>query len=242
MKRRHDPKRAVCYVRVSTDKQDLGPKAQRAAIGAYARANGIKVLRWRSERLSGSTPPEKRPRFLLSLADIRDLKAGSYLIWKRDRFARGSVVMIAAMEDSIRKQGAELVSTDGITNGDSAEAELIRRILDAVAAYERQMVRIRTSHTAAVKRRRGEYLGGFCPFGWRHGGHGELIVVPEEAQAILMVHQLAKAGMRAPSIAKCLTRDGVRCRGRAWHTKTVARLLERKPVDRQAIQPYAYAR
>ena len=39
-----NPKRAVAYLRVSTDEQRLGPEAQRAAIAAWAVREGITVV------------------------------------------------------------------------------------------------------------------------------------------------------------------------------------------------------
>lgn len=36
-----DPKRAVAYLRVSTDEQRLGPEAQRAAIAAWGAREGV---------------------------------------------------------------------------------------------------------------------------------------------------------------------------------------------------------
>lgn len=224
--KRGDPKRAVAYVRVSTSQQDLGPKAQRAQLGAYARAAGIRIVRWRSEKCSGSRPPERRQRFLLALADLRELNAGTFLIWKRDRFMRGSVVRVAAAEASIEKQGAEIVSTDGISNGTSPEAELLRRIIDAVAHYERMMARVRTRQAILVKRRRGEYTGGPTPFGWRRHGK-KLEPHPEETQTLQMIHKLAGVGMRSTSIAHVLQKDGVRCRGMKWHARTISRVLAR---------------
>ena len=235
-KRAGDPKRAVGYVRISTSQQELGPKAQRHAIGVYAREHGIRVVRWRIDRCSGSRPPEKRQRFLLALHDLREVKAGVFLIWKRDRFARGSVVMIAAMEESIRKHGAELISTDGVTNGNGPEAELIRRILDAVSSYERMMIRIRTSAARLVRRRRDEYNGGPPPFGYRKfvKGHREdgrfiwgLEPEPSEANTLKLIHKMIAVGMKPYGIAEALRIDQVPCRGRHWHARTIARVVRR---------------
>ena len=38
--------KAVAYVRMSTDRQDLSPDAQRAAIERWAKGAGVKVVAW----------------------------------------------------------------------------------------------------------------------------------------------------------------------------------------------------
>lgn len=49
-KRTGDAKAAVGYLRVSTDEQNLGPEAQRAAILAWALRNGVTVVAWCSDQ------------------------------------------------------------------------------------------------------------------------------------------------------------------------------------------------
>src|SRR5260370_30004876 len=58
---------AVAYVRVSTEEQNLGPEAQRAAIGAWAERHGVRIAATFEDRLSGGTAPEDRPGLVAAL-------------------------------------------------------------------------------------------------------------------------------------------------------------------------------
>ena len=71
-----DPRRAVAYLRVSTDEQHLGPEAQRAAVEAWAARAGVVVVAWHIDAgVSGAAPVDRRPALLGALADRRN--AGS---------------------------------------------------------------------------------------------------------------------------------------------------------------------
>jgi len=57
-----DSHTAVAYLRVSTDRQELGPEAQRAAIEAWATREGVTVAAWHVEAgVSGAAPIADRP-------------------------------------------------------------------------------------------------------------------------------------------------------------------------------------
>jgi DNA invertase Pin-like site-specific DNA recombinase len=222
-----DPKLAVAYIRVSTRDQDLGPKAQRAEIGRYARAQGIRIARWRVEQISGKAPLAKRLRLARAIRDVKELGAGKLLVWRRDRFVRGDVITVAVIERAIQDHGGELWATDGLSNGDSPDARLLRRILDAVNAYELEMISLRTALAAAARTRQGVYGGGRAPFGQRREG-GLLVADEQEQRIVEMVRTMRSTGLRSTAIAGLLNADHVACRGSKWHAKTVRRILARQ--------------
>ena len=54
-----DATRAVAYVRMSTERQDLSPAAQRAAIERWAAGAGVAVVAWHDDLgVSGGTALE----------------------------------------------------------------------------------------------------------------------------------------------------------------------------------------
>ena len=59
---------AVAYLRVSTEDQNLGPEAQRAAIERWAAGREVTVAVWFEDRLSGATAVEDRPGLVAALA------------------------------------------------------------------------------------------------------------------------------------------------------------------------------
>ena len=58
-----DRTNAVACLRVSTDRQDLGPDAQRESIRRWARARGVTIIGWHEDRgISGGADMDSRHR------------------------------------------------------------------------------------------------------------------------------------------------------------------------------------
>jgi DNA invertase Pin-like site-specific DNA recombinase len=218
--------RAVAYLRVSTDDQTLGPEAQRASIEAWATREGVQLTTWHVDHgVSGAAPIDGRPGLLAALQHLEP--ASVLVVAKRDRLAR-DVVIAATIERAAERVGASVVSADGVGVGDGPEAELLRRIVDAVAAYERGLIRGRTKAALAAKKRRGERTGG-VPYGQRLGDDGVRLVPDEGEQAVIgRIVDMAKAGHSHRSIAAELNAAGVPARGSRWHPTTVGRLVRRR--------------
>ena len=219
-----DQTRAVAYLRVSTEDQALGPEAQRAAIEGWAERQGVQVLSWHLDQgVGGATPIEDRPGLLAALQDLEDLEAGLVVVAKWDRLARD--VMIAAMvERMVERVGARIVSADGVGVGDGPEAALMRAMVQAFSAYERALIRSRTSSALRALRAKGQRAGE-VPLGYRLAEDGKgLLEDTVEMEAICQVRQLRAEGWSYRKIAAELNRRGVRPRGQAWHAMTVSRM------------------
>jgi DNA invertase Pin-like site-specific DNA recombinase len=134
---------AVANLRVSTDRQELGPEAQRAAIEAWARAGDVQLAVVVKERLSGATPLERRPGFAAALVAAREHGAALIVVARRDRLACDVVVAALAARAALAA-GASIVSADGAGNGLSEADAFMRSMLDAASAYERALIRART--------------------------------------------------------------------------------------------------
>ena len=236
-----DPLLAIGYIRVSTEDQQHGPKAQRHAIGAWAKRAGVRVVAWRVEHLSGGTPVEDRPRFMRALRDVREHGAGLLVVAKRDRLAR-DVVIAATAERLVADARAKVVTADGVTCENTPEGQLMRGLLDLFAQYERAMIRARTKAAMLAKGRRGEYTGGEAPFGYRavligHDAKGKPIYadrpesLPDELTVIGMIRNLSVKGAGPAEIARRLNTAHVPCRGSVWHAKSVSRILGKVRVS-----------
>lgn len=227
-----DPARAVEYLRVSTDEQNLGTDAQHAAIALFAEKRRLTIVASHTDHgLSGSLPLEQRPGLSAAVSALSEHRAGVLLIAKRDRLARD--ILVAASTTRIVEQlGARIESADGM-NENSAEGDLLRGVVDLMAQHERALIRRRTTDALAVKKRRGEKLGGAPPFGTRaerKSPDGPLVLVPDEQEQAVIerILQLAGAGAAPSAIANQLNADKVPARGARWHTNTIVRLLARK--------------
>src|SRR3974390_485531 len=139
-----DEKRAVVYLRVSTEEQHLGPEAQRAAVETWAKARGVSIASWALDQgVSGAAEISDRPGLLDALEALRASGAGLLVVAKRDRLAR-DVLKAGAIEAAAAAPRARVVSADGVAEGTDPTAILLRQLLDSFAQFEREMIRART--------------------------------------------------------------------------------------------------
>ncbi|MCA9316105.1 MAG: recombinase family protein [Planctomycetes bacterium] len=219
-----DPRLGIAYLRCSTDRQDLSPDAQRDAIRAWAGGAGVTVVAWHEDLgVSGGADLEKRPGLLAALDAVREHGAGVLVVARRDRLARD--VLVAAMVDRlVARQGASIVAADGTGNGDGPEAALMRTLIDAFAQYERAVIGARTRAALAVKKARGERVGGI-PYGYRDEG-GVLVEEPGEQAVIARARELRAEGLSLRAVGRALLGEGHRPRrGGHWHVQVLARLV-----------------
>lgn len=222
-----DPLVVVGYVRVSTDEQNLGPEAQRAALARWCEARGARLAAVCVDHgVSGAAALDRRPGLLAALDALAEHGAGTLLVAKRDRLARD--VMTAAMvEAAAARVGGKVQSAAGEGEGDDPAALLMRRMVDAFAEYERALIRGRTKAALAVKRTRGERVGAL-PIGSGLADDGHTLVVDAgEARAVELIRELRATGLSFVGIARELNERGIAARGGRWHPTTVDRVLRR---------------
>lgn len=221
-------KLAVAYLRVSTEDQNLGPEAQRAAIERWAAANGITVASWHVDQgVSGGAAIDKRPGLLAAVDAAGERKAGLLVVAKRDRLARD--VMLAAMtEQLLARQGARVVSAagEGTEGGsDDPSAQLMRTLVDAFAQYERALIRSRTKAALAVKKARGE-ISGTVPYGFACAEGGKLVPCDPEQRVLAAIQSMRAGGMSLRAVVAELERAGLVSRsGHAFGLTQVARMV-----------------
>ena len=220
-----DQTRAVAYLRVSTEDQSLGPEAQRAAIENWALRQGVQILSWHLDQgVGGATPIEDRLGLLAALRTLEEQGAGQLVVAKWDRLARDT--MIAAMaERMVERLGAHIASADGVGVGTGPEAALMRAMVQAFSAYERALIRARTSAALRALRARGQRAGE-VPLGYRLAEDGKALLRDSgECDAIDQARRLRADGWSYRRIAAELDRNGFRPRGAQWHAMSVSRML-----------------
>lgn len=226
---RGDAKKAIAYVRVSTEEQANGPEAQRSSIDSWARAHGVEVIETFTDHLSGAKPIDARPGLMAALESLRPNRAGLLVVAKRDRLARDMIVA-ATIERVARLRGAEVVSADGVGRGDDPASQLLRNVLDATGEYERAVIRSRTVAALAEKRHRGE-LSGSPPYGWRVARdktHLELDV--HEQEVMRHCRLLRQAGYAYHKIARKLAEEKLFNRvGKIFDVMQIMKILRRRP-------------
>ena len=229
---------AVGYIRVSTKQQFNGPEVQGREIQAWAERQGIELLAVYIDRCSGNRGFEKRPGFVAALAAMAALGAGNLVAQKRDRVARGPVVM-AGIEDTIRRARARLRTADGACELEGLAGYVQRSSTDFASGVERESIRERTVQALREKRTRGEALG-HVPYGFRAVLGPErfdrkrremrpvklLAPHPEEQAVLALCAQLRASGLSTRAIARELSAKGYTSRtGRAFLQTQVMRML-----------------
>lgn len=201
--------RAIAYLRVSTDDQKLGPLAQRDQIQAYAHSQGHDVVASFADLgVSGATPLLERPGLSTALAFLRSTKTPvALIVAKRDRLARD--VLLSCLIHKALPKHAVILSADNTGNGASASDQLMRTLLDAMAEYERALIKQRTKSALAQKKAKGERTGSI-PFGYRLAHLSATLLLPDahEQQIIARARLLHSQKLSHRQILKTLTLEG----------------------------------
>ncbi len=223
-----DPRKVVGYLRASTDKQELSPEAQRAALRAWCESRRCELVAVHEDPgVSGAAPLDKGPALLAALDSLKLHGAGVLLAARRDRIAR-DVVNAAVIERMAEKAGAKVMTADGAVEGDGPDGWLMKTIKDAFAQYELLIIRARTRAGLAVKKARNERTGG-VPFGYRVAEDGKHLEPIEQEQAIIVeARTLREQGLTLLDVGRRLEETGRRPRnGGCWHATQIARLCAR---------------
>src|SRR3954462_7496369 len=198
------------YVRVSTVRQSEEGESldvQQRMISGYALMRGMELDRVFVERaVSGSVPLTDRPQGG-ALLDV--VRPGDAIVTpKLDRMFRSALDALDVLSQlRDREIALHMVDLGGdvATNGIS---KLVFTILSAVAEAERDRTRERISEVKQDQRRRGRYLGGSVPFGWRVGEDGQLVPVPEKQVALRQMRALRAEGVSLRGIVDRMAAAG----------------------------------
>lgn len=229
---------AVGYVRVSTDRQEESPAAQRAEMEAWVAARGLRLAAVLEDiDVHGDDRLEDRPGFLRALAALREHGAGVLLVRNRQRFVRDAELSYV-LRRAIKQHGAVLQTLDGLVDDDNPNTNLLGGILDNVHEFERRMISENTSKILQNMQREGRPAGGKAPHGQRivwgdfyvdeQGVRRRRALAlepdPDELRAIARIKELRGQGVSYAAIAEKLHEEGFQPRGKKWHRTTVFNL------------------
>lgn len=225
-----DHRKAILYARFSprpNADECESCEHQLAMCREWCEKNGYAIVaEHRDDRLSGADEIEDRPGLWAALADV---KAGYTLVAsKYDRLARDVYLSISIERQIANAKGSLHSVVEGAQHSDP-QSVLLRQILQAFAEYERKIIAARTS--AAMKRHQqnGRRMTAVdrVPWGWScAAGQKALRPNDHERAALARMKELRADGSSLSRIALTLENEGFKPRGKCWHTKSIARLLE----------------
>ena len=213
------------YVRVSTTRQaEEGESldAQERKLEGYSLQKSWNMAKvYRDEGVSGSVPLDRRPAGQLLLAG---LERGDVVVSTRlDRMFRSALDALQTIRD-LNERGVDLhlldlggsVVRDGI-------ARLFFTMVSAFAEFERERIGERIRDIKEDQRKRGRFLGGTRPLGYRVAADGGLVPDPDEALLVEEIEQLAGQGASLRAIASQVSTPS-----RQVSFSTVRRILQRQ--------------
>ena len=218
-------KQAVLYTRVSTLEQareGISLDAQMDSLDQWSRVHGYEVLgQYSDEGLSGKRA-DNRPQLQDALTQACDTGA-ALAVYSLSRLARSTKDAIQ-IADRLNKANADLVSLSEQLDTTTASGKMLFRMLAVFAEFERDLISERTKTALALKRQRGEKLGGRVPFGYAVS-NGKLVPVANQQEAIALGLQWAEEGMSFRGIGREWQASGFT--EHLMTNKTVAGILRR---------------
>jgi DNA invertase Pin-like site-specific DNA recombinase len=217
-------KRAVAYIRVSTESQSqsgLSLEAQEEKVRAMAKVLDIDELEVVVDA-GASAKSLIRPGIQGVLQDLSAIDV--LIVAKLDRLTR-SVADLGRLLDLLERNGVSLVSVGESLDTGTASGRLVLNIMASVSQWEREAIGERTRDALQAKKARGERVGT-VPYGFKLDGPQ---VVPCDAERGVLgnIAAMSQQGLPLRTIAARLNDQGLRTRrGRPWSVSGVWHLRQ----------------
>src|SRR5438094_7383034 len=227
-------RRCAIYTRKSSEEgleQEFNSlAAQREACEAYIRSQqheGWLLARTRYDDGGFSGGNMERPALQGLLADIRAGRIDIVVVYKVDRLTR-SLADFARLVELFDAQGVSFVSVTQQFNTTSSMGRLTLNVLLSFAQFEREVTGERIRDKIAASKKKGMWMGGVPPLGYRASDH-KLTPIDSEAETVRHIFRryaelgsvrLLRAELEDHAIA------GKTCTsapGRSWRGKPLAR-------------------
>src|SRR6059058_3380343 len=185
--------------------------AQREACEAYIKSQaheGWRLIPGRYDDGAFSGASLDRPALQQLLADVRAGKITIVVVYKVDRLTR-SLADFAKLVELFDEHGVSFVSITQSFNTTSSMGRLTLNVLLSFAQFEREVTGERIRDKIAASKKKGIWMGGPVPLGYRCIDK-KLVVVPEEAEAVRIIFTRYLALGSIAALIEDLDRLGIR--------------------------------
>jgi site-specific DNA recombinase len=165
--------RSAIYTRVSTDQgleQDFNSlDAQREASEAYIKSQaheGWRLVRDHYDDGGFSGGSMVRPALQKLLADVQARRIDVIVVYKVDRLTR-SLADFAKLVEAFDAHGVSFVSVTQSFNTTTSMGRLALNVLLSFAQFEREVTGERIRDKIAASKKKGMWMGGVVPLGYR---------------------------------------------------------------------------
>jgi len=186
---RHARVRCAIYTRKSSeeglDQEFNSLQAQREACEAFInsqRHEGWVCLPkvYDDGGFSGATM--ERPALRRLLADLTAGRVDTVVVYKIDRLTR-SLTDFAKIVEILDARGASFISVTQQFNTTTSMGRLTLNVLLSFAQFEREVIGERIRDKIAASKKKGMWMGGVPPLGYRVEDH-KLVVIDSEAEIV----------------------------------------------------------
>jgi site-specific DNA recombinase len=184
--------RCAIYTRKSTEEgleQDFNTlHAQREACQAFIASQqheGWTAIEAAYDDGGFSGGSIERPALKMLLADVRSGKIDVIVVYKVDRLTR-SLTDFAKIVEVLDTHGVSFVSVTQAFNTTTSMGRLTLNVLLSFAQFEREVTGERIRDKIAASKKKGLWMGGFLPLGYKADGR-RLIIDEAEANLVRMI-------------------------------------------------------
>jgi site-specific DNA recombinase len=219
-------KRAVGYIRVSTEEQareGVSLAAQAERIERYCQLTGLELVGVVEDAGVSGGVNRGRAGFVELLDRVEAGGVDALVVYRLDRVSRGMLTLLA-FELLLNESGVEIHTAEGQVNTATPDGWLSFAMAAVMGEFERRTIAYRTKTALSYKRKNGKVTGA-VPYGFRR--EGDNLVVAEAEQAVIRTAaRLYARGNTLAEICRKLTRRGLRTRaGREFTPQQVKRAL-----------------
>ena len=228
------PKRCAVYCRVSSDERldqsfnsiDAQREAGRAYI-ASQRAEGWIAVGDHFEDGGYSGGNMERPALKRLMADIEAGRVDVVVVYKIDRLSR-ALSDFARMVEVFDRHGVSFVSVTQQFNTTTSMGRLTLNILLSFAQFEREVTGERIRDKIAASKKKGMWMGGPLPLGYKVVDR-KLIVVEAEAALVRRIFEDFTSTGSATTMAKTYASEGLLSKvGKPLTKQTLYKLLHNR--------------
>jgi len=216
-------KRCAIYTRKSSEEgleQSFNSlDAQREACAAYVLSQageGWEALPEQYDDGGWSGGSMDRPALKQLLGDIRDGKVDIVVVYKVDRLTR-SLADFAKIVEILDAKGVSFVSVTQAFNTTSSMGRLTLNVLLSFAQFEREVTGERIRDKIAASKRKGMWMGGAIPLGFKVEER-KLLIHAEEAKEVIYIFNRYLELRSVPALADDLAAKGIRTRRRTMQS------------------------
>jgi DNA invertase Pin-like site-specific DNA recombinase len=221
-------KKAVGYVRVSTDEQareGISLENQRAKIEAYCGLNDLELIDIIED--AGKSGKDLNREGIQSLMELlKTRKIDAVVVYKLDRLSRRVKDTLSLM-DLVEKKGIAFHSITEKIDTKTAMGKFFLNLMASMNQWERDTISERTRDALHLKIVKNERAGQ-VPYGWALGEDGKTLIRNErEQKAISLILELNGKGYSHRAICRELEREGYQPVGKKWHHQTIQNILRK---------------